>query len=215
MREIHLRIMWLVALGLLTACGGETEDAVDTAAIERGEAAYELYCALCHGDQGEGYVSPKANALTNEDFLISSSDSFLEAGMKRGRPGTKMSAFGRDYLGPLSDRDVTDMIAYFRSYQVAAQLELDDSWVAVGDSASGERLYTTQCSQCHGADLTGGSALSINNTVFLETASDAFLRYAIESGRRGTVMPAFVSVLSEQDIQDLIVYIRTTESGAN
>ncbi len=212
MRERLKTTMWLLVVVALAGCGAE--DTTDLEAIARGGEAYELYCALCHGDSGEGYVSPKANALTNEDFLVSSSDAFLEAGMKRGRPGTKMSAFGRDNLGPLSDRDVTDIIAYFRSFQEGETLQLDESWVASGDVAAGEALYATQCSLCHGADLAGATALSINNEVFLETASDAFLCYAIESGRRGTLMPAFASMFSAQDIQDLIVYIRSTESGA-
>ena len=214
MLKIRESLVGVVVLVLVAGCGG-AEDAAQQAAIERGQVAYELYCALCHGDAGEGYVSPKANALTNEDFLITSSDAFLEAAFKRGRPGTKMSAFGRDYMGPLSDRDVTDMIAYLRTYQQGDLLDLDDSWVATGDIEAGAGLYAARCSFCHGSQLEGDSALSLNNPVFLETASDAFLRYAIEAGRRGTAMPAFASSLSEQDIEDLIVYMRSTESGVN
>ena len=215
MRVLRETTMWLVVLTTLAGSGGGGEDSVDAEAIARGEVAYGLYCALCHGDSGEGYVSPKANAVTNEDFLISSSDAFLEVALKRGRPGTKMSAFGREYLGPLSDRDVTDIIAFFRSFQTGELLQLDESWVAIGEVDTGAALYAAQCAFCHGEDLTGASALSLNNTVFLETASDAFLRYAIEAGRRGAGMPAFGSAFSDQDIADLIVYIRSTESGVN
>ena len=193
----------------VAACDGGSDDSEPTQAIVNGQVSYELYCALCHGALGQGYVSPKANALTNEDFLISSTDEFLFVGIEQGRAETKMSSYGQDYLGPMSDTEIDEVIAYLRSYQREASLDLDESWQAVGDIENGASLYAAQCAGCHGADLRGNSALSLNNPIFLRTASDAFLRYALEKGRRGTAMPAFESQLSEQEIQDLIVFMRS------
>ena len=204
------RAMLSLCVALTLACATDEPETVDTAALERGQASYELYCALCHGALGQGYVSPKANALTNEDFLISSSDEFLFVAIEQGRIETKMSSYGRDYLGPMDDVEINELIAYLRSYQTEPNLELDHSWNAVGDIDNGAILYASQCAGCHGADLKGNSALSLNNPIFLDTASDAFLKYALEKGRRGTAMPAFESRLSDEELEDLIVYIRST-----
>ena len=201
----------VLALGLVACSSEQPSVNEEVAAIERGQVSYELYCALCHGALGQGYVSPKANALTNEDFLISSTDEFLFVGIEQGRTETKMSSYGRDYLGPMDDEEIYEIIAYLRSYQTEETLSLDESWQALGDVDNGAILYASQCAGCHGADLKGNSALSLNNPVFLRTASDAFLRYALEKGRRGTAMPAFESQLSAQEIEDLIVFIRSTE----
>ena len=204
-------ILICVAIALTLACDSGVEQSDEQAqAIARGQVSYELYCALCHGALGQGYVSPKANALTNEDFLISSTDEFLFVGIEQGRPETKMSSYGEDYLGPMSDSEIDELIAYLRSYQTEESLDLDQSWEAVGDSENGASLYAAQCAGCHGVELEGNSALSLNNPVFLRTASDAFLKYALEKGRRGTAMPAFENQLSSQDIEDLIVFMRST-----
>ncbi len=112
-----------VLFSVLLACSSEeSADNEDMAAIERGQVSYELYCALCHGALGQGYVSPKANALTNEDFLISSTDDFLFVGIEQGRTETKMSSYGRDYLGPMTDDEIHEVIAYLRSYQTEETL---------------------------------------------------------------------------------------------
>ena len=59
MLKIRESLVGVVVLVWWLAAGAE--DAAQQAAIERGQVAYELYCALCHGDAGEGYVSPKAS----------------------------------------------------------------------------------------------------------------------------------------------------------
>ena len=41
-----------------------------------GQVKYDLYCALCHGEQGEGYLAPQANALANPEFLAAATDEF-------------------------------------------------------------------------------------------------------------------------------------------
>ena len=210
-------VRWIVALLVFGAssCKGEEGQSVEAAAIERGQVSYELYCALCHGALGQGYVSPKANALTNQDFLISSTDEFLFIGIEQGRTETKMSSYGQDYVGPMNDEEINELIAYLRSYQTESSLSLDETWEAVGDSENGAVLYAAQCAACHGTDLKGNTALSLNNPVFLRTTSDAFLKYALEKGRRGTAMPAFESQLSAQEIEDLIVFIRSTEEDVD
>ena len=58
-----------------------------------GAVLYEQMCALCHGDQGQGYTAPSSTALNNPDFLAVASDEYLFQNIARGRPGTRMSAW--------------------------------------------------------------------------------------------------------------------------
>jgi rhodanese-related sulfurtransferase/cytochrome c553 len=78
-----------------------------------------------------------------------------------------------------------------------------------GDAARGEQLFAKECASCHGAEGEGESALSLRNPLFLATASDAFIRYAIVHGRDGTPMPAFEKKLSDRQIDDVTHFIRT------
>jgi rhodanese-related sulfurtransferase len=49
----------------------------------------------------------------------------------------------------------------------------------------------------------------LNDRVFHETASDAFIRYAINAGRSGTLMPAFGKQLSAEQLDHLTAFVRT------
>jgi cytochrome c oxidase cbb3-type subunit 3/ubiquinol-cytochrome c reductase cytochrome c subunit len=95
---------------------------------------------------------------------------------------------------------------------------LDPTYVAQGDAARGEAIYTKHCASCHGPNGLPGRdpslvGTAIGNAVFLEQASAAFLVYAIAHGRTGTVMQAFSDVeggpLSDQDIEDVVTYMRS------
>lgn len=200
-----MRYLWVVVAvaSFISGC--------EPAEVTRGREHYDRLCALCHGDFGEGYVSAKANALSNPDFLASVSDAFLTTAIEQGRPGTKMGAYGEAWLGPLDETGVADLIAYLRTYQVET-VTLDADWNAVdagGDLANGLELYRVQCSYCHGDTAQGDAALSLNNRTFLETATDDYLRYAIALGRRGTVMGQYDASLTAQEITDLVVAIRS------
>lgn len=197
-------VLIIVSLALLLC-------ACEPAEVTRGREHYENLCSLCHGDQGQGYISPKANALTNQDFIATASDEFLTIAIEQGRPETKMGAYGEQWLGPLDAQGVSDLIAFMRSYQ-EVDIELDQSWTAADDGAelgSGLELYERHCSFCHGDTGQGDAALSLNNRTFLSSASDDFLRYAIARGRRGTAMGAYDVSLSAKEIADLVLAIRS------
>lgn len=90
---------------------------------------------------------------------------------------------------------------------------------ADGDAAKGKALYAGKggCVNCHGpggrgdgpagkmlvpppADLTGPKT---------KAKSDAELLKTIREGRSGTAMAAFKGQLSEQEIRDLLAYVRS------
>ena len=181
-----------------------------------GAALYAKMCALCHGKQGEGYAAPKATALNNPDFLAAASDEYLFENIARGRPGTRMSAWSAAHDGPLSDAEIRALVRFIRGWQTEPSVKLSEAPLA-GDAQRGAALYAQQCAVCHGEQGQGldtspaapQGAPSLNNPVFLETASDGFIRYAIAKGRRGTAMPAFEGTLTQQQIDDLVAFIRS------
>lgn len=89
-----------------------------------GAEFYALYCAACHGQNGQGRLKGNATSLNNQDFLSTATDEFLERTIARGRPGTEMSAFGKKAGGPLSSQEIKHLIAFLRSWQKEAQREL-------------------------------------------------------------------------------------------
>ena len=80
----------------------------------------------------------------------------------------------------------------------------------------GEKLFQQNCAFCHAADGTGrnwiGSFLEphprdLTNTEFMSGMTKIRLRKVIREGLAGTSMPAWKSVLSEQQIDDVIAYV--------
>lgn len=179
-----------------------------------GATLYRTYCGLCHGDQGEGYSADDANALNNQDFLVSVNDEFLRINIADGHPGTAMAAYASEAGGPLGAADIDLLVSFIRAWQTEPNVELSADTVA-GDVANGRTVFARECASCHGTNGRGDSALSLNNGVFLRSASDAQIEYAIRIGRRGTPMPAFAGELQDGTIRDLTALIRSWEADAD
>jgi cytochrome c oxidase cbb3-type subunit 3/ubiquinol-cytochrome c reductase cytochrome c subunit len=180
-------------------------------AIQKGAGLYAKYCAFCHGKKGEGFAADEANALANREFLRSATDDFIIQGIVRGRPGTPMSAWGKEYGGVLGDDEVSALLSFIRAWQVGDPVEIGTGKIK-GDAEKGAKTYAQLCASCHGDKGQGGMAVSINNPVFHETASDGFIRYAIAKGRPGTPMPGYKRQLRADDIDNLVVYLRTLKT---
>jgi cytochrome c oxidase cbb3-type subunit 3/ubiquinol-cytochrome c reductase cytochrome c subunit len=177
-----------------------------------GAATYQTYCALCHGDEGEGYAADHANQLANPDFLAAADDTFLTAAITDGRPGTPMSAWGEAWSGPLDGATVARLVAHLRDAQTVPAIDPSTYPVEGGLASLGEPVFTALCASCHGESGQGKSALSLTNPQFLVAASDAYLRHAIEVGRRGTPMKGYAAELSTQSILDVIAWLRSKAS---
>jgi mono/diheme cytochrome c family protein/rhodanese-related sulfurtransferase len=175
--------------------------------VAAGAAVWGKYCALCHGAKAEGYLADNAPSLVNPTFLATASDEFLRAGIGRGRPGTAMAGYARRVGGPLEDAQIDQLIAFLRNGTAAPAAA--PAAPAAGDVARGAVVYNQVCVACHGTPDVRGEAVHLANPVFLETASDAFIRHAVTAGRPGTKMVAYAGVLAEADIDAVVAFVRS------
>jgi cytochrome c oxidase cbb3-type subunit 3/ubiquinol-cytochrome c reductase cytochrome c subunit len=175
--------------------------------VEQGRQAYGKFCATCHGPAANGYAADNAPSLRSLTFLSSASDAFLRAGIIRGRPGTAMAAFGRGLGGPLEPAEVNAIIAFLRDGGLAP-LPLPAERGA-GEANRGKPIYDANCARCHGTQTQRSSAVHLANPILLETASDAFLRLAVEVGRPPTSMVPWKGALTPAQIDDVVAYVRS------
>jgi len=224
MRKLTYWVLPLVLLAL-TGCDDGTTDSPSTTEdaasspegeesmgsgpdLEAGAADYAQYCSLCHGDEGQGYKADQANALNHPEFLATATDDFIRHAIVRGRPGTTMSAWHLDAGGPMDDAGVENLVAYIRSWEQLEPLDVHD-YVPEGEAERGETIYEIRCFSCHGEQGKEGLFMTISNPEFLATASDGYLHHALNVGRESAGMPAFGPLLTPQQIDDLIVLIRS------
>jgi mono/diheme cytochrome c family protein len=88
-----------------------------------------------------------------------------------------------------------------------------------GDAEHGATVYQRYCRGCHGADGRGGAHTfmphiqNLTRGDYIEFIPDGFLFTVIAEGGaavgKSSYMPAWQGTLSEQDIKDVIAFIRT------
>ena len=217
------RWMWTL---WLAACGGDPAPKVEqpvqeqadvTAEAKRlrglpvrtvdGAELYDNYCALCHGENGEGYLADNAPMLNSPHLLASVDDAFLEHAVKMGRPGTPMAPYGTAFGGPLSDVQVQAIVQHMRGW-ADPELVLGEPTAAIGGShARGKVVYDAHCASCHGPEGEGISAPSLGNPVFLRTMPADYVTLTLTHGRPGTAMTSFSDVLTPREQADVSSYI--------
>ena len=187
-----------------------------------GDELYATHCSSCHGKDGKGGVGVP---LALPSFLNSVSNEYLTKTIRNGRPGRIMPAFVA-----LSDAQLSAIVKYVRGW-TDKPAPAEDTTAIKGNAENGKKLFASHCAACHGEDGSGGKgtgvtfsrkrdlpiiAPALNNTGFLAAASDVMLRDTITYGREGTPMTSMlVAGLSEKDIDDVVVYIRSFEKTAD
>lgn len=185
---------------------------VATEARERGKEIYLEACAECHGPNGEG-DGGEMPPLNKEEFLTAATDDVIFDVIHDGRPGTGMPAWGQDQGGPYNAQAIDDLVAFIRAWEPTAPSL--DAQPYVPDLTRGRILFSNTCFACHGINGEGTNvAPALNNPEYLAKFDDDYLRKTIQRGRAARGMPTWGSVLSPDQIEDLVAYIRSWETAA-
>ncbi len=179
----------------------------------QGKELYAGLCAPCHGKVLEGYAADHAPSLITRTFLESVTDDFLTRSIATGRPGTSMAAYGKKLGGPLDDMAVTRLVKFIRERGNVPPATLM-GMTMTGDPKRGAGIYDSTCKLCHGDTGSRGEAVHLANPMFLQQATEPFLRHAIVNGRAGTKMGPYKDKLDEQQIADVIAHIRSFANPA-
>lgn len=177
-----------------------------------GQMLYQRYCALCHGDDRQGYAADQAPSLRSPELMGAAPGSYLWTAVSHGRPGTAMAAFEARQGGPLSHEDIHVLMGWLFASSGVEREPVSDS-IVVGDAEAGELVYTNHCATCHGSEGEGGTGTALANAVFLASASDAFLHHTVSNGRSGTPMIGYSDTLSDAEVNDVVAYLRSRAVG--
>lgn len=215
-------VMGLIALGL--ALGGPAR-AQEGAGGDpaRGAELYAENCLVCHGPGGEG----RAGATLNNVFSTIAPDEFLREVISRGVQGSFMPAWSEAYGGPLTEAEVTDLVAYVESWGTTVEPPLPAPRrppVAIppvpevdGDPTAGYTVFQQNCAACHGEQGEGRIGATLT-TAFAAISPQTVAVETISRGVSGSLMPPFARAyggpLTDQEVNDVAAYVLSIQHEA-
>src|SRR4030066_1707512 len=179
--------------------------------IQIGQTLFAQNCASCHGDFGEGGPNP-ANPnqiiapIGTADFINTHDDSTLFQIISQGQPEQGMSPFGSVNGGNFDDDQINSIVAYLRSWQENPPVTAPPRFLIQTLSLTRVELNAQICAQCHGLNGEGAAIGSALNDLSDDADQDIF--DVINQGIPKSTMLAFGSILSENQVQDLVALIR-------
>lgn len=174
-------------------------------------ADYQRYCALCHGEDRQGYANDQAPSLRSESLVRSGFPEVMLFTVAYGRRGTPMAGYFDEIGGPMNNPDIYRLIRWLKERVGVASIDLPQERIE-GDVSRGRALFGEHCAECHGDEAQGKIGPAVGNPGMLAYTPDAFIRYAIEHGRDGTQMKAWGEVLPAADIDNLVAFLRSHET---
>ena len=200
----------------------EAERWVPPSEIADFDQLYSQNCAGCHGSAGR---SGAARPLNDPLYLNLISEDNLRQVIRQGVPSTSMPAFAKEFGGQLTDSQVDLLADQMRArwgrpekFKDATlppytQQEAIAKGTETGDPQRGATVYNTYCSQCHGTDGHGGTAVgSIVDPNYLRLVSDQSLRTTVIVGRQEMGKPDCRSntpgrPMSAQEVSDVVTWL--------
>lgn len=165
-------------------------------------------CAACHGFSG---------ASTNDEWpnLAGQRYAYLMEQLKAFQHGGRKNPVMAPIARQLSDRDVSDLAAYFSTLKGAPSVV--STLITKGSVARGSRI-SFQCMACHG--LTGMSPKSARAAAWPNLAGQRYaylleqLQAFQQGARKNPLMSPMAQRLSQEDTRDLAAYFSAQEPVA-
>lgn len=175
--------------------------------VEHGAHVYAEQCASCHGAEGEGLIGP---ALRDTPLDAAT----FEKLVRRGVPGTVMTAYAVEEGGPLKNTDIAGLTNLAMHWELAPEEDATtESETTHSDSAetaaSAAPLYDERCAGCHGASREGVDGLAPALTPdSLGDRSHTDIAAIVTDGISGTSMPAFEGSMTADEIDALVTFLK-------
>ena len=195
--------------GCTTATPAVTEslDVVNSARNKpaiRGGVVYKTYCTLCHGERADGEArGAKLYGEANLTLMPGSSE-YTEKIIRYGGEAVGKAKFMPAWQEELSEEQINDVIAYL--------------FIVQDPVGRGGVVFKTNCILCHGTKGDGKGRMS----AFLDPPpanltksdkNDEYKKMIITLGGtamgRSDRMPVWGEQISEQQIDDVVAYLRT------
>jgi cytochrome c5 len=143
--------------------------------------------------------------LNNKTLLKSTFDEVFFSVIRSGVPSTQMPAWSVDFGGPLTDEDI-------RAWEPTAP-EIEPE-VFKPSPERGMLLFAATCGICHGESGFGSEdGPKVNDPARLSALDDDWFRGVILNGRPAKGMPTWGTVLSPNQIEDLIALVSAWRDG--
>jgi cbb3-type cytochrome c oxidase subunit III len=212
---IHLAVLLPLFAGIIPAASAEPPPAYE------GRRLYVSYCQLCHGTGGKGDGPLAVQMQIRPADLTTTVRSRSDTILRKIITGVgRQTITGRDRHNLLSDAmpewkdifndsQVDALIAYLRFLGRSRH-------GLMGDPEVGLQLYSKYCQVCHGVEgdgdgimtkLMGMTPMDHTNPNQTDRLDNAELVRSILDGK-GRYMPAWRGILSQDDVESLVSYIR-------
>ena len=200
----------------LNALVDYTLEAAQGSATEVGQQLFGQNCVACHGEFGEGGPNPSRAGdviapISSAEYLKTRDDFTLGAIISQGQPNWGMSAFGSEFGGPLNEDEIADIVSYMRTWETNPPVELPAEVAAETLPLEGADIYKEICAQCHGARGEGIVAPALADPKLQAAKNDQELFDSISLGHENTSMIAWGTLLSDEQIVELVNFIRQLE----
>jgi len=172
--------------------------------VIRGGIVFKNYCGVCHGHTGNG-VSKASKLYGKRALKISTlSRKKFEKIIRYGGMAVGKSPYMPPWNEELSNEQIQDVVSYL--------------FVIKSKAKRGEVVFKTNCILCHGIKANGkGRAAKLYNPPPADLThsnknddyKESIIRYGGKAMGRSEVMPSWGSQLSDQEISDVVAYLRT------
>jgi mono/diheme cytochrome c family protein len=194
----------LVSYTLSTASG---------APLSLGQQLFATNCATCHGNFGEGGYNPARQddiiaPISSAEYLKTRDNTTLRSIIAQGQPDFGMSPFGTAYGGPLEDAEIDAIVTFIRSWEENPPFEQPPELPVKEVSQSGAEIFELLCAKCHDTDDKGLIGPSLGDPAFQAEYTDQEIFETISKGHPATAMIAWGEILSSNQINQLVSFIR-------
>jgi cbb3-type cytochrome c oxidase subunit III len=212
--------------GTSTTTSAQSSAPVDQTVAAGAHVFVQFACAQCHGENGQGGVSPDVPALTTAGKALTAAElrKIIDHGLGESANPTKpyMPVWG----AVISGRQVSELVAYIR----AGLPSVSDATAAPvpsgqGAAVAGAALYVRDgCINCHGPNGLGGVPNPLSEDKSIPPLSGADFRSEFNTDKKiedvirsGSVigrapivsMPHWGGILSDADLAALVAYLKT------